>query len=733
MRLIEPPIPHDFPSAPLESQGADFNVAGLIKTVLRGLPILFLALLAGGCLGIAALRYIPARYVSEVSILIDPKGAGANSGDGQFTSVAVDNAKISDVELVLVSSELLGKVVDAEHLADEPGFGDAQPSVLHTWLRFLPSVPVLNTPEARHMRAVERLADMIRTARVGITYVITLTVTAGDPALAQRLARAVGDAYVNDEMDMKLAAVRRDTAWLTDRLQSQQTELNASEAVVESIRKKYGILVAGGGAETTVDRQAVTQVNDDLVKAQADVDTAEAKYQQALRVEHSGGDLEGIADVDSSKVVSELRSQQGALSRRLADLSTRYSTSYPERRQAERDLEAVNSQVAREVSRVVDKLRNDAQTAAANRAALQRQLGGLVGAVSAADSAEGRVELKQAERVAEANRAAYDASLTQLRQVQQQQTRQDAEAHIISKAYLPEAPSFPKPPICIGAGGVLGLFAGLGLVFLFPYHRNRILDTDTAERAFSLPVMAVAPFLRKRDLRIGGQILSIPEYLVVKPMSRFAESLRLLRLHLQIVGKSGPRVVQVTSAVPGEGKSTLAAGLAVSAATAGIKTVIVDLDFHRPSIGTIFASEAAEGSFDVLLGSSKTGAELRRRETLPLRIIDAGSAGEPQPGMVESARLRDLVKELQQEFDLIVLDTPPVLAITDPLFISGIVDVTVLVVAWGDTRQKLVDDALDALRNIRAPVSGIVLNKVTTANVGTYGGKYYAYAGYGTA
>jgi capsular exopolysaccharide synthesis family protein len=729
MKLIEPPISHEYSPPPAEGDSGDLNVAILIRTVLRGLPIIFFGLIVGGGLGILALRYIPARYVSEVSILIDPKGAGSYGGDGQFTSVAVDSSKISDVELVLVSSELLGKVVDSEHLADQPGFGDAQPSKLRKWLSFLPSQPILNTPEARHMRAVERLADMIRTARVGITYVITLTVTAGDPALAQRLAHAVGEAYVNDEMDMKMAAVRRDTAWLTDQVKTQQKDLSSSEAAVESIRKKYGILVPGGGPETTVDHQAIGHVTEDLSRAEANVDSAEAKYQQALRVQRNGGDLEGIADVDSSKVVYELRAKQAELTRRVADLSTRYSTSFPERRQAERDLEAINGQVAREVSRVVDELRNDAQTEAANRDALRHQLNGLVGAVSATESAEGRVELKEAERINDANLAAYDASLTHLRQLEQQQSHQDAEARIISQAYLPEAPSFPKAPICIGAGGGLGLFAGLGLVFLFPYHRHRVVEIKTAERVFALPVMAMAPFLKQRDLKVGTFALSIPEYLVVKPMSPFAESLRWLRLHLQIVGKTGPRVVQVTSAVPGEGKSTIAAGLAVSAATAGIRTVIVDLDFHRPSIGKIFASQDAEGNFDVLLGSSRSGTELRRRETLPLRIIDAGFAGEPQPGMVESTRLRDLVKELQQEYDLVVLDTPPVLAITDPLFISGIADATVLVVAWGVTRNDMVDDALDALRDIRAPVVGIVLNKVKTASTG----KYYAYAGYATA
>ncbi len=723
---------HEYAPEPPTRRPDDVNVARLIRTVVRGLPILLVALVIGGCVGLSAMRFIPARYVSSVSILIDPKGPGAYGGDGEFTSVSVDNSKISNVELLLVSSELLGKVVDSQHLADQPAFGTAEPSRLRGWLPFLKPRSMSNTPDARRMRAIERLGQMVQTARAGITYVITLTVTAGDPATAQRLAQAIGDTYIADESDVKLDAIRHDTAWLTDRLAQQRHDLTASETAVESIRKKYGILASGGGTETTVDRQSITEVNDSLVRAQVDAAAAEAKYQQALHVAQSGGDLEGLSDVDSSGVVNDLRTQQAALKRRMADISARYAASFPERRQVEKDLQAVNSQVAQEVARIVDKLRNDAQTAVANRAALQKQLSGLVGTVSAADSAEGRVELRDAERVADANRAAYDASLAQMRQVEQQQTRPEVEARIISQAFMPDSPSFPKATLCAAGGAGLGLFAGLGLIFLFPYHRHRVLEADSAEHSFALPVLAEAPLLRKRDLRVGTVVLSIPEYLVVRPMSRFAESLRRLRLALQIVGKGGSRIIQVTSAVPGEGKSTMAAGLAISAATAGIRTVILDLDFHRPSIAKIFVPQNADGNFDVLLGSSATGTELRRRETLPLRIIDAGSVGEPQPGMVESAKLQALIKELQREYDLVVLDTPPVLAISDPLFISGIVDATVLVVAWGRTHQKLVDNALSALRAINAPVSGLLLNKVDLAKNSRYGGQNYNYEGYGT-
>ena len=177
----------------------------------------------------------------------------------------------------------------------------------------------------------------------------------------------------------------------------------------------------------------------------------------------------------------------------------------------------------------------------------------------------------------------------------------------------------------------------------------------------------------------------------------------------------------------------MAASLAISAAVAGVRTVIVDLDFHRPAIGKIFSGQQTRGVFDILLGTAPTDSALARHETLPLCIIDAGSAGEPRTGMVESAKLGALIRELQQKFDLVILDSPPILAISDPLFISGIVDATILVVAWGSTPHKLVDIALSALRASNAPVAGLLLNKTNLAKAGKYGIGYYVYPGYETA
>ena len=712
----------------------EFDAKRLLRKLVRGLPIIAILLLAGLYGGYTALRSVPARYTSSASILIDPKRPGSLGADTSFANVFVDSSKIANVEVVLLSTGLLQRVVQSEHLADAHGFADVHPSLLDKYLPLVagPRQQIAETPAAREARAVEQLQQMIRTGRIGMTYVIKLDVTAGSPAEAQRLAQAVANAYLDDQISSKIDAAKRDSAWLTDRMQTQRNELIRSEAAVEALRKQFGIMGGGTGPDSTIDRQSITQVNEEFVKAQGDVASAQAHYQQAQHVLRSGGNLEGLPDVAASQVIGDLHRQQTEAARRVADLSVRYDSGYPALRQAEQDRIAINRQVSIEVSRILGGLKDDYETAVAHRDALQQQLGKLVNTVNAATSAEGRVELREAERVAEANRVAYEASLSKLREVEQLENRQDSEARIISDADLPDRPSFPKPMLFLPAGGGLGFFVGLGLVLLLPMGRSKVEDISAVERDFFLPVLAMAPYLRESHLQLDGRRLAIPDYIRLNPFSRFAEGLRILRLRLKTSSSRSARVIQITSAIPGEGKSTIAASIAVSAASAGARTVLVDLDLHHPAAGKLLGNYNAKGVVDVLMGSTQTGTALQTHASLPIATISAGSINAMHPGLIEGPQLRSLIAQLSQDYDLVILDTPPVLAICDPLYISELVDSTVLVVAWRATPQACVDDALAALRGAGAPLAGIFLNKVNFGKTSRYG-KDYGYERYETA
>ncbi len=707
-----------------------FATLRLRRKALRGLPIVLAGMLFGLVVAVLLLQIIPPSFTSSVSILIDPKRPGAVGAETEFANIFVDSSKIAGVELILLSSDVLERVVQSQHLADDPAFGAARPSLLsglrHAVFGAGPAAPD-DTPQTRQDRAVDRLRRMIRTGRVGMTYVIKLDVIAPGAAQAQTLARAVADAYLAEQVDTKLDAVRRDYAWLTDRLTTQRTQLIGSEAAVEKLRQKFGVVDSSANHDLSIERQSITQVNDELLQAQAKVAVSQARYQQAALVLRTHGNLEGLPDIDASMVIQGLRAQQAAASQRVADLSTRYSANYPDLMRARNERAAIDRQVSLEVSRIAASFKNDYEMSVAHRDALARQLATLVGTVNAASSAGGRVELHEAERVAEANRISYEATLTRLREVEQQQTRQDAEARIISNPDKPESPSFPKPLMLLPAGAGGGLILGCGLVALLTIGRKQVEDAVAAERELLLPVLSMTPLLPRGVLFAGTRRLSIPEYLAVNPFSGYAESLRLLRLRLRMSKPGGGHIVQITSAVPGEGKSTIAASLAISAAAAGTRTVLVDLDLHHPAAGKLLGHQDSQGVVDIVLGTTETGSALKTHPDLPIWTINAGSIAAMNPGILESRELRTLLDGLASRFDLVVIDSPPVLAISDPLYISSLVDTTIVVVGWRATSQNDVNDALAALRAAQAPLAGLVLNKVNPARAGGYGGNRYGY------
>jgi capsular exopolysaccharide synthesis family protein len=247
------------------------------------------------------------------------------------------------------------------------------------------------------------------------------------------------------------------------------------------------------------------------------------------------------------------------------------------------------------------------------------------------------------------------------------------------------------------------------------------------ERRLGLLVFGGIPLLRRRDLASPRRRASVVDYAARKPLSHFAESLRTLRAYLRISADGHPSILQVTSSIPGEGKSTTAAALAISAATAGVPTVLIDVDLRSSSLSAMFDLRGKEGLADILELDKPYRSVIRELDDMPLAVIGAGSAFLPRPDMVNSKRFEALLRDLTQHYGLVILDTPPVLPVSDALVIAKHADATILVVEWRATTKKLAEQAVKVLRTINAPLVGVMLNKVDVSKVGLY---EYGY-GYG--
>ena len=336
----------------------------------------------------------------------------------------------------------------------------------------------------------------------------------------------------------------------------------------------------------------------------------------------------------------------------------------------------------------------------------------------------GRALLNEAERVAQVNRTTYEAALNRLHDVEQQETRQRAEAGIISPAPFPEQPNFPRPMLCLPAGGVFGLCLGLGFTLMSTVLRGRLEDADQAESLLQLPVLGAIPRLGRRDLGRNRDAASLLSYLAGNTATPYADSLRRLRLAIRSRAGEAAKVVQITSAEPGEGKSTLAVSLSLIAARSDVRTALVDFDLHHPSVRLMLQSVGI-GAGEIVARTGTFSTAVSLHPDLPLCIVTAGLCGERSDRLLEGAGLQVLLSELRAQFDLVIVDSAPILASSDAVLAAQAVDATVLVCAVQSTSGEQVGRAIRALRLAGGHVCGLVLNKVPNTQP-AYGYPYKA-------
>ena len=707
-----------------ERQGIDF--AFLLGVLRRRILVIFAFLVSGIGFGWIAQHHIKASYTSSASLLLEPKRTDSFGADTQFGSMYVDEAKIASVVSVIESSNLLSRVVESEHL-DRLDEIDPQRTGGPRWLELRKPAKVQRPdPDARLDQALNWLERAVRVQRVGLTYVVTIDVRAPAPKLAQRLAGAIANAYLADQVERKTAATQRDTAWLKDRLNAVRDQLEHSEEALDATRRKYGLLETALGSGATMDRQALTELNAQLTQAQIEVTNFRARYEQTERARASGK-LDGLPELTDSRVVTDIRGKQADTAKELSSLSAVYGRNYPEVLRLQQGQRILQQQLDAEVSRIVETQRNQYQAAVARERMMSNRLQQAVAAQDSNAGDEGHERVRNAIRVVDANRGLYDALLTRWREVVQQQQREEPEARIISPANLPDRPSFPKPLLLPAGGAVIALLVSLAVVLLPHLFDRRFATVTAVEQGLGLPVLGAAPMLRRHELRTRKRTQTILEFTSEQPLSRFVENLRMLRAFLQISADAQGTVLQVTSAASGEGKSTMAAALAISAATAGVRTVLVDADVRSSSVSALFKLQHTKGLTDVLEHGEPVRLVLRKLGELPLAVLASGRAPLPRPDLIHSTQFGALLEELSQSFGLVVLDGPPVLAVSDSLVMSKYAHATILVLQWHATPRSAAEQAVKMLRMVNARIAGVLLNKINPSNLSRYEGGYSEY------
>src|SRR5262245_28080380 len=674
-------------------------------------------------------------YTATTQVLLEPQRAKL-PGSEIIADVSLDLAMIESQTAIIRSSEFLRRVVEKERLVSDQEFGSGAPQGASLVANAGPAKApdqTGSTPRARDepavspsvLAATEALKGAVTvSAGQGQGYVLAITVTSADPARAAKLANAIANMYLVDKLDTRFEAAQRASTWLSDRLAELRNQLRASEEAVAEFRAAHGIYQSRGNV--TLNQQQLSELSAKLVEARADAAQKKARVDLLLSIEEKGGNLQNLPDISNAGSLPSLRSQATTLSQQEADLLARYGAPHPlvvNVRAQQRDVERA---IAAEVRRLAASVKNEYELAQSRVASFEQSLQQATGQVNVDDTTA--IRLRELERAVTVNKSLFEDFLQRAKITQEQSTFEAREARIITRALPPGSPSYPNKTKYMSAFVIIGLLVGIGGALAKEMLNAGFTTPKQVEEVLGLPLLTSVSQMEVRDLTVDGKIVPIPLYPIVKPLSRFSESMRALRGGIQMTDVDHPpRVIQVTSTVPDEGKTTIALSFAASAANSGHRVLFIDADLRHPSATRFLGLQKEPGLVDLLLGQVTQDEVIRFQANAGYWTLSAGDKTQNPPDLLGSDRMRSIVGACREAFDLVILDTPPAGPVIDPVIVSQLSDTIVLVVRWASTAREMIESCAKQL-SVHRKIAGVVFNRVNdheAKKYGKYASSYY--------
>ncbi|HEY4167668.1 MAG TPA: polysaccharide biosynthesis tyrosine autokinase [Reyranella sp.] len=677
------------------------------------------------------LQLVPEYRASALVMLDTRKAKVTNTTDVLSTGLLDIPAVQTEIE-VIRSASLLGRVVEKLHLDVDPEFGAVSPTVVGTVLQqgknFIAKyIPFRKGPgepgdvDGPKTRAVVALTRNLVTAVRGRSYVISVSVDSSDPRKAKRIVDTITDFYIVDQLQAKLDANKHATDFFNDRLDELKRNVEANERAVAAFREKSGLTVA---KDSTIASQSLAELNSQLVQARAQRADRESRLIALQQAARNPATLGGVSEVLANGLISSLRSQEAEVARRVGDLSQRYGDSHPRILQARAEQSQIQARIAQEVAKIISSVQGDAEAARGKEAELQAQVDLLER--KAGGLGQNEVELRQLEREAQSSRAVYEDFLKRFKELREQQDIQQPDARILAPASVPTTPAFPRYGLTMSGALLVGLVLGAVVILLLERLDGGFRTGEQIERMTGRPLVGMIPALNRSIL---GK-LTPARFAIEKMTSAYAEALRSAYTAVTLgTLDRPPRVVMVTSSLPAEGKSTFACSLAglVARASADKKILVMDCDLRRSSVGSTLNVQRPEGTIDEYLAGTKTLEEVvGRDEQSGVYYVLARSNTPNSAEILDSNAMRSCIAALSSQFDLIFLDTPPLMAVADALVTARLSDYILFLVRWERTPREIAINALRLLRDLPKSI-GVVLVQVDIRRHSKYGYGDYGY------
>jgi capsular exopolysaccharide synthesis family protein len=703
-----------------------------------------LALVFGATV-VATLRSTPI-YDAVGSIAINkPDPMLQNLRDSSNSGVDYFDPTDLDTEVRILRSDLLAlqviKQLNLDRLPEFGGHGESSPSSLEL------TTDALEPDSARANALLGNFKGSLRVLLEPNTRIIDIHYSSPNKELAARVVNTLANTYIEQNFKTRFESTMQASDWLSRQLVDLQMKVETSEEKLVKYQKDHQIL--GIDEKQNITTAKLDELNKELTAAESERMQKEAVYRlseagdtESASAVSVGAAWQGKTSEHTSPLLDKLQDSKADLKIQIAQLGTQFGPSYPKIAQLNNQLQEVDAQILAEMKKVGGRLRGDylasLQRENMLRAALEEQ--------KQEDNKlnESAIEYSLLKRDFETNRTLYEGLLQKLKEAGVTAGLRSNNIREVDIARTPAAPSEPNIPRNLGFGFVLGLTSGIGLAFLLEGVDNTVRTPEQAQAISGLPSLGMIPLgpkstsetNSKTGLRVAASKEAIEMITQSRPLSQMAESYRALRTSLLLTSVGAPpKTILITSALPREGKSTTSINTAIVLAQKGTRVLLIDADLRRPSIHKTLGMGPRIGLSNVLTGGATLQQATVRSTLLPnLFILPAGTAPPNPSELLASARMFDLLAEVREQYDHIVVDTPPTLSVTDAVVLSVRADAVVLVIRSAQTTKPALRRARDILAQVNARVAGVLMNAVNLDSPdycyyyeyqGKYGHRYY--------
>jgi succinoglycan biosynthesis transport protein ExoP len=722
-------------------------VTGFLR---RRYLLILLGLLLTLPFGALFLYITPATYTASSVMMIEPRKGAFDSIMG--SSSVPDAVWIESQTIALNSLNVLSYVVKQLRLADDPQFVRSGVDWLDKLFFRLGwgEDPEPKSEQERVGAAITALTHGLKIQRQGQSYMMRINFSSENKEQAARIASAMIDAYIFDQLNAKYQANRRASDWLQERLQALREQAAAAERAVIDYKAKNNIVAPSGGA--LLNEKELSDIGGGVVSARVQASDLQVRLEriQAVRKAYqqekpnSGEQDEIVSEAMGSTIITRLRNQYLDLMSREANWSVRYGNNHYAVVNLRNQIRDIRRSIGDELGRIEESIKSDYALAKRRQEEFDKRLSALVS--QSTETNQAQITLLSLDAAAKSYRKLYDNFLQRHTESVQQQTFPVSEARQISAASVKQ--TWPKTGL-IALGTILaGAMIGGGLAAFREIMDRKFRTREQVQSVLATECLALVPLLadssRKRifsnpqplalesrreepfaiNRGVGPRsicvIPKIMQTIVDAPGCAYAEAIRSIKLTIDMNNQANAKIIGLTSCLPSEGKSTLAVAVATLIAQSGARVILVDCDVRHSSISRLLAPNASTGLLDVVAGKADLADAVWTDATTQLEFLPAGGHVANATEFLASRAAKSLFDTLQIKYDYVIVDLAPLVASMDVCATSGFIDSYLLVIEWGSTKIDAVQYMLRHAPSVHANIVGVVLNKVDMATMGRY-------------